>query len=285
MSNLTPFLPSRPSGVVFISLNVLRVLSILALTLVLSANIVTMAKDIKAIKNPAPVNDDWDCEYYEYSTVPDQTGGPFWSVLHRIFITLECLVLIMSEMGIPRSLFESFLPILGPGHGLGCLGVFQALIATQMLSHYCELFPQATSWLLFIVGCFNAIAGIVFRQKAKERRLIFSWENASSSTPQTRMAATAWDMVHPPSPSHSRSNANANAGGKYDKMTDIPLSRSSTAHSAKESPLLPPGVNQKLGERFAGLQKGIGAFGFGKQATGAGVKISRPMETLPRYGN
>ena len=40
-------------------------------------------------------------------------------------------------------------------------------------------------------------------------------------------------------------------------------------------------MNQKLGERFAGLQKGIGAFGFGKQATGAGVKISRPMETLP----
>jgi hypothetical protein len=68
-------------------------------------------------------------------------------------------------------------------------------------------------------------------------------------------------------------------------MTDIPLSRSTTAHSAKESPLLPPGVNQKLGERFAGLQKGIGAFGFGKQATGAGVKISRPMEALPSESN
>lgn len=29
---------------------------------------------------------DWDCEYVEYSTVPDQTGGPFWSILNRIFI-------------------------------------------------------------------------------------------------------------------------------------------------------------------------------------------------------
>lgn len=89
------------------------------------------------------------------------------------------------------------------------------------------------------------------------------------------MAATAWDMVHPPSKSKS-----AQAG-----FSEIPLSRSSTAHTHVDgdTPLLPPGVNQKLGERFAGIQKNIGSFGFGKQVeTARGVKISRPMETLPR---
>jgi hypothetical protein len=90
------------------------------------------------------------------------------------------------------------------------------------------------------------------------------------------MAATAWDMVHPPS------KPKAAAAG----FSDIPLSRATTAHSGYtahgDTPLLPPGVNQKLGERFAGIQKGIGAFGFGKQAGAAsGAKISRPMETLP----
>lgn len=91
------------------------------------------------------------------------------------------------------------------------------------------------------------------------------------------MAATAWDMVSPPS-----HKSKASASG----FADIPLSRATTANSNSayatgDTPLLPPGVNQKLGERFAGVQKGIGAFGFGKQAAG-GVKISRPMETLPR---
>jgi len=45
--NLKPFLPKRASGPVFIGLNVLRLLSIITLLLVLSANVVTMAKYIE----------------------------------------------------------------------------------------------------------------------------------------------------------------------------------------------------------------------------------------------
>jgi len=115
-----------------------------------------MGSDIKAIKawnhlKSAGTNGteeiDWDCEYVEYSTVPDQTGGPFWSILNRLFIrtspsdclyflavgernltiVFECLLLTLSETGFPKPLFEEYLPILGPAHGLGCLGVFQAL--------------------------------------------------------------------------------------------------------------------------------------------------------------
>jgi hypothetical protein len=70
---------------------------------------------------------DWDCDYVEYSTVPDQTGGPFWSILNRIFLVFACLLLGMSEVGIPRRLFEEAVPVLGPAHGLGCLGVFECL--------------------------------------------------------------------------------------------------------------------------------------------------------------
>jgi hypothetical protein len=42
--NLKLFLPKRPSGPVFIGLNILRLLSIIALLLVFAANIVTMVQ-------------------------------------------------------------------------------------------------------------------------------------------------------------------------------------------------------------------------------------------------
>lgn len=70
---------------------------------------------------------------------------------------LECILLTASEVGFPRRLFEDFIPVLGPAFGLGALGVFQALIGAQVLSHYCELFPQVSSWLLFIIGCLNVL--------------------------------------------------------------------------------------------------------------------------------
>jgi len=42
--------------------------------------------DIKAINGISHATDGYDCDYVEYSTVPDQTGGPFWSILNRIFV-------------------------------------------------------------------------------------------------------------------------------------------------------------------------------------------------------
>ncbi|WVQ97192.1 hypothetical protein IAU59_004302 [Kwoniella sp. CBS 9459] len=274
------FLPSRPSGPVFLGLNALRVLSIIALLLVLAANIVTMADDIKAIKAPIAADaEEVDCDYIEYSSVPDQTGGPFWSILNRLFITFECILLTMSESGIPRRLFEEWIPILGPAHGLGSLGVFQALIGAQVLSHYCDLFPQVASWLLFIVGCFNILAGIFLRAGAKKKRLIFSWENVSSLTPQTRMAATAWDIVKEAKSSRSGSPSGAeDTHGRKTSHHDAPapsLARSKSASS--DTPLLPENSTAP-GARFGG-------FGFGRQgekvAAERGWKISKPSEVLP----
>lgn len=64
-----------------------------------------MRSDIKAIKawnhlkssTAGGEEIDWDCEYVEYSTVPDQTGGPFWSILNRIFIRMSPLSLTCGE--------------------------------------------------------------------------------------------------------------------------------------------------------------------------------------------
>lgn len=104
----------------------------------------------------------------------------------------------------PKRIFSYFIPMLGPEHGLGCLGILQTLcvylttfnltcsIAAVVLSAYCELFAQVSSWLLFIVGCFNIIVvsrvaathsvfnffqGIFLRDTARPKRSLFSWEN------------------------------------------------------------------------------------------------------------
>lgn len=40
---------------------------------------------------------------------------------------METMLLIAAEVGFPRSLFQTSLPMLGPEHGLGCLGALQTL--------------------------------------------------------------------------------------------------------------------------------------------------------------
>jgi hypothetical protein len=98
--------------------------------------------------------------------------------------------------------------------------------------------------------------GIIFRSSSKRRRLIFSWENVSQLTPQTKAAASAWDMVTDVS----------------EKYKDYKSQKASDA-----DPLLPPGKTP--GGKFGG-------FGFGKQGEKAaglrGYTISKPVESLPR---
>ncbi|KLT46300.1 hypothetical protein CC85DRAFT_234914, partial [Cutaneotrichosporon oleaginosum] len=184
-------------GPLFLVLNVLRALSILALVLVFSSTVVTIVDDIKAVKADkaastaaAPV---YTCDYYKGSTVPLQAGGTFWSVLARVFILGECILLALSEIGFPAAFFANIIPMLGEEYGLGCLGVLQALIASSVLAHHCRRFAQVFAWLLFIVAMINVLVGIFFRDKAKQHRAM-SWENAAELTPQTRAAAAAWNI-------------------------------------------------------------------------------------------
>ena len=86
-----------------------------------------------------------------------------------------------------------------------------------------------------------------------------------SSTPQTRVAATAWDIL-----SEKRKERNP--------VPTPPIELSRHASRQSQSPLLPENSTAP-GARFGG-------FGFGKQgekkAAEKGFKISRPLETLPR---
>ena len=142
---------------IFIGLNIVRVLSIIACLLVFSSSLVTMVHDVEAVNNLIATEKSnatlaaslLDCDYVAYvpphpssvwshtnpqplssfrdSTVPNQAAGEFWAVLNRLLITLQVVALILSEIGWPLAFFNRFFPVLGSEFGLGPLGAMECL--------------------------------------------------------------------------------------------------------------------------------------------------------------
>jgi hypothetical protein len=108
---------------------------------VFASSIVTLVFDIKAVNhfvsegghadlaqgsmNATMANEPLD--YIPGSTVPHQPAGAFWSVLNRLLIIFQVIVLLLSELGWPSSFFKTYFPILGNDFGLGPLGIAQIL--------------------------------------------------------------------------------------------------------------------------------------------------------------
>jgi hypothetical protein len=174
----------------FIGLNVVRVLSLIALILVFASNILVMVHDVNAVKssgsnvhvnvttgtNTTHANEQLvDCEYLEGSTVPNTPAGPFWAVLNRILILIQVILLIFSEIGWPNTFFTHFLPFLNDEHGVGAIGVLECLIGAQVNSHAVADFPMVAAFLLFSIGCLNLILALIFGKAAKSHRSILSW--------------------------------------------------------------------------------------------------------------
>lgn len=150
---------------VFISLNLVRILSLIGLLLVFSSSILVMVNDIKAVNhfmhasstNSTEADDMLDCDYIEDSTVPNQPAGAFWAVTNRLLIIAQVIVLILSEIGWPMSFFQRFFPVLGQDFGLGALGIFQGLIGAAVLSHHVDDFSLVSAFFLFAIACVNML--------------------------------------------------------------------------------------------------------------------------------
>ncbi|KZS89332.1 hypothetical protein SISNIDRAFT_469373 [Sistotremastrum niveocremeum HHB9708] len=178
-------------GYIFIGLNAIRALSIIALLLVFASNILVIVHDIQAVNafmaNPPSTEDTWstnstsldmNCDYIDGSTVPNQPAGVFWAVVNRLFILFECIVLLLAEVEWPMKFFDTYFPVLGSGFGLGALGIFQCLIGAAVLSHHIGTFALVSAFFLFSVGCLNCFTGLLFRAGGKEKRSITSWRVA-----------------------------------------------------------------------------------------------------------
>jgi len=177
-------------AVVFMGLNVVRFLSIVTLLLVFASQILVMVTNIKAVNvfvaNAANASDYLNCDYIEGSSVPNQPAGVFWAVVATLMIIGQCIILLLSEFGWPIKFFDRYFPVLGSNFGLGPLGIFQGLIATQILSHHVDDYTLVSAFFLFAVGCLNMLLGLIFRESAKPKRSITTWRaEAKGILPQT----------------------------------------------------------------------------------------------------
>ncbi|KAJ7146080.1 hypothetical protein C8R44DRAFT_7124 [Mycena epipterygia] len=246
-----------PRAYTFIGLNGLRILSLIALVLVFSSNIVTLVHDVEAVNHflagktatsTTNATLEVDNDYIIDSTVPNQPAGVFWAVLNRLLIIGQILVLLLSEFGWPAAFFNRFFPILGKDFGLGALGIIQCLLGAAILSHHVDEFSLVAAFFLFAIGCLNMLARLIFRQSAKSKRSITSWREHAKSALPTHVAGVDIRPVASAAPSFVSS--------------------------------VFKGDEKEPGEAKIG-------YGFGVQGERAaalkGYLISKPIESLPRY--
>jgi len=259
-----------PRAYTFIFLNAVRVLSVIALILVFSSNIVTLVHDIKAVNrfvaadklftdNPTNSNstiiDLLDADYIADSTVPNQPAGAFWAVLNRLLIVGQTVVLLLSEFGWPAAFFNRFFPVLGDEFGLGAIGIIQCLIGAAILSHHVDTFTLVSAFFLFSLGCLNILIGLIWRQSARSKRSVTSWKDHAKSALPTHVAGVDVRSVSPP---QFMSN-------------------------------MFPGGDEKVREMYTGssTQTSKSSNGFGRQGEKAaalnGYLISKPLESVPRF--
>jgi len=258
---------SRVNAYVFIALNIIRIISIVALLLVFASSVFTLVQDITAwnrfvhtgYRNIISVGNglnntmiDIGNDYAAGSTVPNQPGGPFFAVLNRLFIIFQTVVLIMAEVEYPSDMFNRFFPVLGSEFGVGALGLFQVFIGAAVLSHHVNQFTLGSAFFLFVIGCVNAIViGIWLREKVKSKRSITSWkEHRRSVLPSVR----DYTFSSPPTfVSHMYTGSSVSKGSS--------------------------GCGERFDEKFVGR-------GFGRQGEKAKMRdfdIPRPDPALPKY--
>lgn len=290
----------------FVFFNIVRSLSIFTLLLVLAATVLAMATNIKAVSNFELAGgfqhlDQLKCPYIDGSTVPNQAAGVFWSVLESLLIVFQTIVLILSEIGWPAEFFNTYFPVLGSDFGLGPLGIFEALIATQILSHHVDKFSLVSAFFLFSVGALNALLGIMRSQPAKELRSFSKFRARQKrgfglkfdlSVPHPHEAGVGKTRGISAPVLVSVNQSPSAAAMRYVDLESGSRSGGNVSESDEKTGVvqaMPPAPVNDRGRVYDSEQKEGRGLGFGQQAEKkAGLRgflIRKPLETLPRYAS
>jgi len=260
-----------PHGYTFIGLNIVRILSIIALLLVFSSSIVVIVHDIDAVNqftvakgndaSSEPLNCTLVSDGYIFdSTVPNQPAGAFWAVVNRLLIIGQTVVLLLSEIGFPSQFFDKVFPVLGKNFGLGALGLIQCLIGAAILSHHVDDFSLVSAFFLFSIGCLNIFIGLIWRESARGKRSLTSWRESKE------------DIL--PKNLHLRSGPVMSSARGW--TPSLP-----SYHSSSKS------MDEKVGYFDTEAATNRVGYGFGRQgekaAANRGFLITKPLESLPRY--
>jgi len=232
----------------FYGLNLVRFISVLSFILVLAGSFDVMVTDIIAVNNfhkesrePGSSVDEvlGGCDYIRNSTVPHQTGGVAWAVINRLFIIAQVTILAFSELGWFARLFDKFFPVLGPGFGLGPLGIFQCLIGGTVLSHHVRKISLGAAFLLFSVGCLNILIGLSLGVTAKTIR------SGGTAPPERRSSAFYGSATEAaPGPGDSEGLGFGKDAEKAATMEGIPLPECPPPAPAY-SPSRPPSLKSR----------------------------------------
>ncbi|KAJ3760814.1 hypothetical protein EV360DRAFT_68379 [Lentinula raphanica] len=247
-----------PRSYMFIGLNAVRALSVIAMILVFSSSIEVMVTNIKAVNYYEAHKGDsnstmtaMNMDFIAGSTVPNQPAGIFWAVVSSLLIIFQTIILILSECSWPMSFFDHYFPVLGSDFGTGALGIFQCLIGAQILSHHVDEFTLVSAFFLFSLGCLNMLLGLIFRESAKAKRSITSWRAESKAVLPT---------INDPRPVFV--NVTPNYTGNSEK----------------------PQLASEFGSFRSTDKSGLGFGRQGEKAAGLrGFILQRPEESLPRY--
>ncbi|TFK48244.1 hypothetical protein OE88DRAFT_1714124 [Heliocybe sulcata] len=247
-----------PRAYVFIGLNIVRILSIIALLLLFASSIFTMVNDVETVDafiaakqtNATFAANMANYDYFNGSTVPNQSAGPAFAVVNRLLIIFQVIVLFLSEIGWPIKLFDNYFPILGSKFGVGPLGTIQCLIGAAVLSHHVDDFSLVSAFFLFALGCLNIVVGLIWRASVKPKRCLTAWKERAK------------DVLPPP----------------VTGLMNVVPSFVSNHFAGPERPMSP--------EEVLATRPG---FGFGRQgekkAALKGFFLSKPVESLPRYAS
>ncbi|KAH9484408.1 hypothetical protein JR316_0003889 [Psilocybe cubensis] len=271
-------------SVLFMGLNAVRVLSLISLILVFASTIVVMVTNIKAV-NAFEANKGSDnstmlnCDYIEGSTVPNQPAGVFWAVVASLLILFQTIILFLSECTWPMKFFDKYFPVLGTNFGLGPLGIFQALISTQILSHHVDDFTLVSAFFLFAIACINMLLGLIFREKAKSKRSITSWRAESKGVLPTSVDNRPVFVSASPYVVSRSFSQNEKAPTNVYTTFPYPQGQPQPNVVMVHQETTTDAASYKSAEKVG--------YGFGRQGEKAaglrGFILQKPEESLPRY--
>ncbi|KAG0148792.1 hypothetical protein CROQUDRAFT_11607, partial [Cronartium quercuum f. sp. fusiforme G11] len=113
-----------------------------------------------------------DSDYFTGTFVPRSAGGIIFVTLEQVFNIIILILCFLSELSPPHipEFFEYFFPPLGQSFGVGVLGGLEVYVASILLSHKLDIPSRVAAWILFVIGAFNILLGIIFGPRIRAKR-------------------------------------------------------------------------------------------------------------------
>ncbi|KAA1469231.1 hypothetical protein DENSPDRAFT_593393 [Dentipellis sp. KUC8613] len=170
----------------FVGLNIVRFISIVSLVLALVVTVRLVSKDVDLIKSamskkpstPPADNSTASAAAAAPSgnpATPDPVASLIAGLLNGMLVSFAAGALLFSEIEWPMKFWDTFFPVLGSGHGLGPLGIFQIFMGAMIIDRVADNLTFVAGMMVLFTGVLNVMLGFLLRGSSKELRSVKSW--------------------------------------------------------------------------------------------------------------